>query len=389
MKLKSFLIFISLLIIYTPSWAAGPADVLVIINDNSAASKEIGAYYVSKRKIPARNVVHIKCPDGETIPYDQYLSMIENPVKAHLTQMGAKNSIDYLVLTKGVPIRSGNNQSVDGMLMCMNSGLKPDEIKKGFPSPYYGNRDDFSHNRYGLYLATRLDGYTVAQAKALVDRSLAAKPEKGTFLIDTAVNRNSDGYRWMNVSMRTASENISSKGFKAILDDTVDFIGGHTDLMGYFSWGSNDSKFDVEKYKSNRYKPGAIADTAVSTSGRTFNRTTGGQSLSADLIESGITGVKGYVSEPYLDAIADPEILFDRYISGYNLADSFYMASRKMYWKDIVIGDPLCAPYAKQRSQSGFEGFRARYGVISVTTAIAITVVCASLKLRAGLKARC
>ena len=39
--------------------------------------------------------------------------------------------------------------------------------------------------------------------------------------------------------------------------------------------------------------------------------------------------------------------LFDRYVSGFNLAESFYAASLVTYWKDIVIGDPLCRPYAK------------------------------------------
>ncbi len=35
-----------------------------------------------------------------------------------------------------------------------------------------------------------------------------------------------------------------------------------------------------------------------------------------DLIAQGVTGVKGYVSEPYTYALAKPEILFDRYLRG-------------------------------------------------------------------------
>ena len=117
--------------------------------------------------------------------------------------------------------------------------------------------------------------------------------------------------------------------------------------MGYASWGSNDGRFSIDNYKSIRFAPGALAETAVSTSGRTFLPTTGGQSLIADLIDARVTGAKGYCDEPFLPAIASPTILFDRYTKGWTLAESFYAASRFVAWEDIVIGDPLAMPYGK------------------------------------------
>ena len=49
---------------------------------------------------------------------------------------------------------------------------------------------------------------------------------------------------------------------------------------------------------------GSIVETAVSTGGRSFNwGTTYGQSLVADILEDGASGVKGYVYEPYLSAV--------------------------------------------------------------------------------------
>ena len=38
-------------------------------------------------------------------------------------------------------------------------------------------------------------------------------------------------------------------------------------------------------------------------------------------------------------------VLFDRYTSNYNLAESFYMASRSLSWMDVVIGDPKASIY--------------------------------------------
>jgi hypothetical protein len=40
-------------------------------------------------------------------------------------------------------------------------------------------------------------------------------------------------------------------------------------------------------------------------------------------------------------------MIFDYYTAGFNLAESFYGASLVIKWKDVVIGDPLCNPYAR------------------------------------------
>lgn len=327
---------------------AGPKNVLVIVNDKSLASRIIGAYYASKRKIPAKNVYHIKCDPAELTPTDTFKNQIQKPVKEYLAKTGLNKTVDYLVLTKGVPMRLHGGWSVDSALMCMDQPTKFDKLDVHAMNPYYAKKEHFSHKKYGFYLATRLDGYTVQDAKALVDRSLAAKPRKGPFLIDTTPKRDTAGYAMMNQRMRDAYEKILLMGYDAIIESTEAFAGGKKNLMGYYSWGSNDAAFDRAKYKSNTFSPGAIAETAVSSSARTMNRTNdGGQSLISDLIEAGVTGVKGYVAEPSLAAIADPLVLFDRYLSGYNLAESYYMASRFIFWREVVIGDPLCAPYAR------------------------------------------
>src|SRR6185436_16702010 len=69
------------------------------------------------------------------------------------------------------------------------------------------------------------------------------------------------------------------------------------------------------------------------------------QSLAGDLIRAGVTGVAGHVAEPYLDATIRPDILFPAYVSGFNLAESFYLAMPSLSWQTVVIGDPLAAPF--------------------------------------------
>ena len=57
------------------------------------------------------------------------------------------------------------------------------------------------------------------------------------------------------------------------------------------------------------------------------------------------------MAEPYLDATIRPNILFPAYVSGFNLAESFYLAMPFLSWQTVVIGDPLCAPFARKALQ--------------------------------------
>ena len=98
----------------------------------------------------------------------------------------------------------------------------------------------------------------------------------------------------------------------------------------------------------------------VSTNGRTFQRppdtwTIGTwkqrqlffagapQTLTADYINEGATGASGHIDEPFLAFTPRPDVLLPAYVSGRNLAESFWMATPAISWQNIVIGDPLCS----------------------------------------------
>jgi uncharacterized protein (TIGR03790 family) len=363
--------------------------VLVIENSASPASMEIGEDYRARRHV--KNLLKVICPDSglnpanETLAYPAFRESIEQPLRACLLR---HPGIDFIVLTKGIPIRltgaatgmSNNQPSLDSFIAAFDYPERRDVIPvvlndSGFTGKAWANRfwnstSRFTHAGFGGYLVTRLDAYTADAAKLLTTYSLQSERTHptGEILLDTVLSHGltdvakqplsaiKDGkldlhminemqYPEYDTDMVAAAAILEHRGLTVTLDRTDKFIGRRGDLMGYCSWGSNDPKFDATGYKFLRFAPGGIAETAVSTSGRTFLPTTGGQSLIADLIEGRVTGVKGYVDEPLLQAIASPTILFDRYTRGWTLAESFYAASRFVGWEDIVVGDPLCAPY--------------------------------------------
>jgi uncharacterized protein (TIGR03790 family) len=296
------------------------------------------------------------------------------------------------VLTKGIPIRitgSGmgscdehsreplnirGHPSVDSFLAALDytnlPTLKIDITGSGAVGCAYSNRywnaiEPFSHAKFGGYLVARLDGYTQADARSLVSRALEAEQSltNGIVLFDvqsifglgdkatqpapitgTTILRESPWSEY-NADMRHAHDLLKQRGIPDELDLTTTFIGQRTNLLGYFSWGSNDARYSAQAYQSLQFAPGSLSDTAVSTCARTFLPTRGGQSLLVDLIAHGLTCGKGYVDEPLLQANASPTIAMDRYTSGYTMAESFYAASHFVCWEDVIVGDPLCCPY--------------------------------------------
>ncbi len=382
-----------------------PDEVLLVVNTDSPISQAIAYDYAAKRSVT--NILGIQCQDSaistknETIALADFTRAIETPVRGYLA---AHTNIDFIVLTKGIPIRiTGSDMgscdqnsrepknirghpSVDSFLAALDymnfpSTLKIDIAGSGaigcaYSNHYWNATEPFSHAKFGGYLVTRLDGYTEADAKSLVTRALAAEKNiaqiltQGKVLLDVEpafglgdkatqpgpiASTNilaESAWSEFNADMRHANDILASRGIPVELDLTEKFIGSRSNLLGYFSWGSNDERswesndfYSTNAYLSLYFAPGAVSDTAVSTSARTFLPTTGGQSLMTDLIAHGLTGAKGYTDEPLLQGIASPTIVFDRYTAGYTLAESFYAASHFVGWEDVIIGDPLCCPY--------------------------------------------
>ncbi len=360
--------------------AQSAANVLVVSNRASAASETIARYYVEHRGIAQANVCAIMTVVAESITRAAYENQIENPIWQCIAAARAQDRILYIVLTKDVPLRisgtsgrGGTNASVDSELTLLYRRRSGQAVAlPGFvPNPYFAgtapiaNLQPFSHRSQDIYLVTRLDGYTVQDAIGLVDKATSATA-RGRFILDErAALVDPGGDRWL----RTSAERLRSQGLddRVTLDESKQALTSQPDVLGYYSWGSNDPAIRT-RHLGMAFVPGALAGMFVSTDGRTFkeppasftpsddarNGVFGGshQSLVADLIRDGVTGAAGHVDEPYLDATIRPEILFPAYVSGRNLAESYYAAMPYLSWQTIIIGDPLCAPFPHKALES-------------------------------------
>ena len=273
-------------------------DVVVIVNDNSDTSKAVGAYFVKKRNIPARNVIHIKVPPQEQIDSLTFESL-RRQVEAYLLTNKMKDTINYLVTTKGMPLavyRSGTNaSSVESDLMLI-LGVDSDQIGQNswFKQPYFSQDEHFSHAAYDYYLVTRLDGYTTSDIYHMIDNSgpnTFVDQSQAEFVLDEDPTFTDTSYNYLNVNMADVAPVLRDRGWKVLLDSTTVYVTHQQHVIGYTSWGSNDHQaglYTTNAKPMNTWLPGSIGETYVSTGGRSFQPGTGyGQSLIADWIAEG------------------------------------------------------------------------------------------------------
>ncbi len=340
------------------------ANVLLVVNDASALSRQIGQYYAGRRSVPSRNICHIRTAETENIARVKYDREIAGPIGACLTRNRLTEQVLYIVTTGGVPLRipgggegmEGDGAAVDSELTLLYSDLKQGKshpIAGPALNPYFGQREaKFEHPAFPIYLVTRLAAYDLAGVKAIIDRSMHAE-NRGKFVIDTESPELKEGDSWLR-----EAANLLPKD-RVIFDGSYNVVYDQTGVIGYAGWGSNDHQRH-RRFLGFQWLPGAIATEFVSTNGRTFQKPPENwnisdwnskalwfagspQTLTADYLLEGATAATGHVDEPYLAMTPHPEYLLPAYYSGRNLAESYYMSIRGLSWQNIVIGDPLCS----------------------------------------------
>lgn len=358
------------LLLPSPAAAQDARNVLVVANRNSPASLEIADYYAQRRAVPASQVLRLAMPATDDIERSVFVNAVERPIVDWLRQNRAQDRILYIVLIKGVPLRvtgtagaSGTVASVDAELTLLYRRMLnvPIPLQNSIKNPYFlggaplGTVKPFTHRDHDIYLVTRLDGFTTADVKGLVDRAVAPSLDPAPIVFEPRGGAGAEqGDGWLRDAAKNVQEVPSWKGPARVV--RVSKGARSEPLLGYYSWGSNNLESLFFREERQRFVPGALAGQFVSTDARTFQEPPAGwragrpfagsdQSLVGTLIRDGVTGAAGYVAEPFLTAAVRPDILFPAYLRGLNLAEAFYSALPGLSWQSVIIGDPLCAPF--------------------------------------------
>ena len=177
------------------------SDVGVLINNNSEASKTIGWAFVNARNISADRIFIFNdsnTPTDETINREKFETYFMLPFFEMLNNRSLGNTLNYLVTTKGIPLRingGADKASFDQEFSLLGGQYNGSIGANSWVNHQYGplagkEMEVFTRQEYGFYLVTRLTGYTVETALGLIEKANNSLGQRGTFVLDLATNRN-------------------------------------------------------------------------------------------------------------------------------------------------------------------------------------------------------
>lgn len=331
-------------------------DVAVIMNVNSPASQLITAAFQVARGIPQVNIIPVNVPVTEQIAPADFHSL-RAQIEAHMTTWGLVESINYIVTTKGVPLRIGtttcdsiNNfngcTAVDSELTLLFSPWSA-HIQTNIltPNPFLGSHTHHSRETHGIYLVTRLDGFKEEDVTNLIERSAQEIPVDKTGVLFAGdfhwpdamqgVPAIFDNYLGMVMAP------LANAGWQTIIDmsDTVlsplDHVLGHIALHHLPETGLPEIA----------WAPGGLAMDWMNMSAASFDpmNPDPDKVRIADRIVEGAFGARGHVTLSFASLLSYSHYTFARYTDTtlqFNLAESFYAGIPVLSEGILVIGDP-------------------------------------------------
>lgn len=335
-----------------------PRRVLIVYNAQSLESVSLAQNYAQARGVPETNLIGLACPTTDELQRAEYESTILPFVRE---RAASDPEIAYVVLMRGVPFRFsdwGNygGYAVDSVLAtCLMTlppptapnaplaGMTAPSPQRRLRNPYFGVNERFERSNYGgMLLVCRLDGPTNGDAFRPVESARNAKPVRGYFYLRDS----------FCMPMGACNAVLTRKSLETEYVTPANnplaprYEGTKPPYMAHWGAGPHDTQYSDAEFAKLRFLPGGLCDLTWSASAIDLRKSTAKAGINLLTAYAGAAGAHGFVSEPYCDSVSRSEIVLERYTRGYNLAESFYMGSPYLHWKDVVLGDPLCAPYA-------------------------------------------
>ena len=360
----------------------GPDSVAVLASQDSAESVALADAYAKFRAVPARQVCKIPgIPQTDDVSLSDYQTKILAPFEQCLTTNGVHDRIEAVLVTRGVPMRVVVPISTGTSIVSTTAALATWESTMqggdagGAPllgqepgtivncgSPCYGaawsnplgKLNAPFHAKYTVtsggvkwapLLVTMLHGRTQADAQMLIDSAITAEKNggaKGTFMF-------MDGADSARGVLDAEFPNVMNQ-LKALGYTDVQEVPFNSSLTGQtlasFFVGTASIGTTIE---GNTYLPGSLVDNLTSFGAVPQNFAASGEtqvSISR-WVEKGVGGVHGTVDEPLNNVFPNRNLIVD-YVKGAPLAEAYFRWFPYVYWKNLVLGDPMLAPYAKR-----------------------------------------
>ncbi len=329
-------------------------DVVVIVNHNSPASVTIGYYFQQARNIPLSHIINVSASTNELIDSFEF-EQIRAQIESQLATIQLTDTINYLVTTKGIPLKiestcaissNGSCASFDSelaLILGANSGSIGGS--SSIPNPFYGATQPFSRADFGIYLVTRLDGYTVQDVQNLIDRTgpeTSIDIATANAIVDLNFTTGGDSSYMMDFHLQPTYDFFDNNAWNVQLHPNVNPLLNQTDVAAYVFEGMSVLSNLSLNYS---WTEGSIATMSTGKSAFTFDLATNSSNdlLLADLISEGCTGAYGHIDNIFFGQMLNSGTFVNRYFGpqdNYNFAESCYMSEGYLSWQGVAIGDP-------------------------------------------------
>jgi uncharacterized protein (TIGR03790 family) len=340
-------------------WAGGSGlNVIVVVNQNSTNSVQLGNDYCEQRGVPPQNLLRMTGWTNGAIEWspNDFEARLRNPLLTMLASRGLTNQATYVLLSMDIPYRVRDGASLNSTTSALFYGFKTNTPPPLPPECLPGSCSlpDASSNSYAFsempfreaspnttptnsFLAMMLTASNLAGAELILSRGIASDSTFPTQAVYLA--RTSDADRSVRfVQFDNAILDTRIRGDNSLIWTNTS-SASFTNLLGLMTGLAGLSLPD------NAFVPGAMGDSLTSFAGKIFENS--GQTSLLAFLSAGAAGSYGTVDEPCNYTQKFPDALSYFYQNrGFCLAESYYQSVQNPY-QGLLVGEPLSAPFAR------------------------------------------
>lgn len=357
---------------------AGPDGVAVLANADVPESVALAKKYMAARSIPARQLCSLSMPVKDDITLAEYQTKVDGPFEACLKAAGVDARIEAVLVVRGVPLRVGvpvgnATQNValtaalsvwrsadgTGAILGQASGNTVDCggspcLAAKWSNPYRtvtgpitgGMTITAGGVTWKPLLVTMLHGRTYADAELLLTSAMDAEKAGGATGPFVFMDGADAARGVLDTEYPTVINQLKTAGFTDAQEVPFDTAWKGPPKMAAFFTGTASLGTTIE---GNTFAPGALVDNLTSFGAVPVNFAASGESQVsiARWVKMGVAGVHGTVDEPLNNCFPSRKLIVD-YATGAPLAEAYFRRLPYAYWRNLVLGDPMLAPYAKR-----------------------------------------
>lgn len=354
-----------------------PHSVVVVANADVPESVSLAIRYAAERDLPPSQICLLSLPVTEDLALADFQAMLDVPLRACIARTeGLAERLEAILLVRGVPLRV--SMDIGGTTrrasLAAALGLWDTSDASGAPilgrdpgtdvpcggrscwgaawrNQYHGEPFEASFERevagivHRPVLVTMLHGRTYGDAGLLLTSALQADRMSDGAMGEFLLMQGADAARGaLDREYASVLAALTARGFTASEVPFDSNLTGRT-LAGFVTGTASLA----ETIEGNSFHPGALVDNLTSFGAVPVNfRDMGEQQVSiARWVARGVAGAHGTTDEPLNNCFPSRAFLMN-YVDGATLGEAFIGQLPFVYWHNLVLGDPLTAPYARR-----------------------------------------